>query len=91
VAVPTIQELKAAAKADYQSPEVTGLEVKPTTIRNYSDTAKVALGNEGFDENVAPKTFGILEKLQKIPPGSTVTGQNFNSLAQDARQGRGLG
>lgn len=77
---PTIQELKAAAKADYQSPEVVSLEVKPTTIRNYSDTAKTVLGNEGFDENVAPKTFGILEKLQKIPPGSTVTGQNFNSL-----------
>lgn len=77
---PTIQELKAAAKADYQSPEVVNLEVKPTTIRNYSDTAKAVLGNEGFDANVAPKTFGILETLQKIPPGSTVTGQNFNSL-----------
>lgn len=80
VAAPTIQELKAAAKADYNSPEVATLEVKPTSIRSYSDGAKTILNNEGFDENVAPKTFGILEKLQKIPPGSTVTGQNFNSL-----------
>lgn len=79
-AAPTIQELKAAAKADYQSPEVATLEVKPTTIKNYADTAKASLNNEGFDENVAPKTFGILSKLEKIPTGSTVTGQNFNSL-----------
>lgn len=77
---PTIQELKAAAKADYNSPEVTGLEVKPTTIKSYGDTAKATLNTEGFDENVAPKTFGILEKLSKIPTGATVTGQNFNSL-----------
>lgn len=79
-APPTIQELKTAARADYQSPEVTSLEVKPTTIKNYGDTAKAILNNEGFDENVAPKTFGILDKLSKVPTGSTVTGQNFNSL-----------
>lgn len=79
-AAPTIQELKAEATAAYQSPEVTGLEVKPTTIKSYGDTAKATLNNEGFDENVAPKTFGILEKLSKIPTGATVTGQNFNSL-----------
>jgi hypothetical protein len=80
IAAPTIQELKAEASAAYKSPEVTSLEVKPTTIKNYGDTAKAILNNEGFDENVAPKTFGILEKLGKIPTGSTVTGQNFNSL-----------
>lgn len=80
VAAPTIQELKAEASAGYKSPEVTSLEVKPTTIKNYGDTAKTILNNDGFDENVAPKTFGILEKLSKIPTGSTVTGQNFNSL-----------
>ncbi len=80
VPAPTIQELKSAARADYQSPEVTGLVVKPTTIKDYSLTAKTALGIEGFDENVAPKTFGILSKLESIPTGATVTGQNFNSL-----------
>lgn len=77
---PTIQELKSAAKADYNSPEVTSLEVQPTTIKQYGGTAKSVLNNEGFDENVAPKTFGILSKLETIPSGATVTGQNFNSL-----------
>lgn len=80
VAAPSIEELKTAARADYQSPEVAGLEVKPTTIKNYGNTAKTILNNEGFDENVAPKTFGILSKLESIPTGATVTGQNFNSL-----------
>lgn len=80
VKTPTVQELKSAAKADYQSPEVVGLEVKPTTIKDYAGTARSALNNEGFDENVAPKTFGILSKLDTIPTGATVTGQNFNSL-----------
>lgn len=77
---PSIQELKAAATADYKSPEVAGLEVKPTTIKDYSTTTQAKLNNDGFDENVAPKTFGILSKLEKIPTGATVTGQNFNSL-----------
>ena len=80
VTAPTVQELKTAAKADYNSPEVAGLEVKPTTIKDYGSTAKATLNNEGFDENVAPKTFGILSKLESIPTGATVTGQNFNSL-----------
>jgi hypothetical protein len=80
VSAPTIQELKTAAKADYDSPEVKGLVVKPDTIKNYGSTARADLNNQGFDENVAPKTFGILSKLDTIPAGATVTGDNFNSL-----------
>lgn len=79
-APPSIEDLKAAAQSAYQGPELTGLEVKPHTIRNYSDQTQLSLNNEGFDENLAPKTFAILGKLQKIPANSTVTGQNFNSL-----------
>lgn len=79
-AAPTIQELKAAARGDYNSPEVKGLVVRPETIRNYGSTARADLNRQGFDENVAPKTFGILSKLDTIPAGSAVTGDNFNSL-----------
>jgi hypothetical protein len=80
VSAPTIKELKTAAKADYESPEVKGLVVKPDTIKNYGATVRADLNNQGFDENVAPKTFGILSKLDTIPAGATVTGDNFNSL-----------
>ncbi|WP_022722868.1 hypothetical protein [Rhodopseudomonas sp. B29] len=80
VAPPTIQELKAAARAGYEAPEVKSLEVKPETLRGYSDTARASLNADGFDDVVAPKTFALLDKLQKVPPSSRVTGDNFNSL-----------
>jgi hypothetical protein len=35
---------------------------------------------EGFDENVAPATFGILSKAENAPDGSFVTGLNLESL-----------
>jgi len=79
-AAPTIAELKAAAKAGYDSPEVTSLVIKPPAISKYSETTQAALNNAGFDENLAPKTFAILSKLQTVPEGATVTGNNLQSL-----------
>lgn len=80
VAAPSIQELKDAASAAYKSPEVKGLEVKSSTLGDYSNTTAASLTNEGFDEITAPKTFGLLNKLQQAPAGSKVTGDNLNSL-----------
>lgn len=80
VAAPTIQELKAASNAAYSSPEVVGLEIKPGTLKGYSDKTQIALNQEGFDDIVAPKTFALLQRVQNFPPGATVTGQNINSL-----------
>lgn len=82
---PTIAELKAAAKAGYQSPEVEGLAVKPDTISRFSQGAQAVLNDAGFDENVAPKTFGVLAKLEKVPDSeggasTIVTGKNINSI-----------
>lgn len=77
---PSIAELKTAASAGFDSPEVAAVTLKPTAISKYSEQAQTALNNEGFDENLAPKTFGILGKLQTVPDGSVVTGQNIQSL-----------
>lgn len=77
---PSIAELKAAAKAGYDSPEVGALVIKPTAISKYSEGTQATLNNAGFDENLAPKTFGILSKLEKVPDGATVTGGNIQSL-----------
>lgn len=79
-AAPSIQELKAAAKAGYQSPEVKGLAIQSPAISNFSQTAQVALNNAGIDANIAPKTFGILANLEKVPEGAIVTGDNLNNL-----------
>lgn len=80
VKTPTIPELKAASEAAYNSPEVLGLEIKPGTIRTYSDQTHMFLNSEGFDDIVAPKTFALLQRVQNFPPNATVTGQNLNSL-----------
>lgn len=77
---PTINELKAASDAAYSSPEVLGLEVKPTTLRNYSTQTRMSLNQDGFDDIVAPKTFSLLDRIQNFPQGATVTGQNINTL-----------
>lgn len=83
-AVPSIPELKAGATANYESPALTGLEVKPTAITDFATKAKVDLNAGGIDENLAPKTFAILSKLEKVPagPSTVVTGNNLKSLRQ---------
>lgn len=77
---PTIQALKDAAHTGYQSPEVKGLSIKPTSIAEFSQGAQSKLAQEGFDDSVAPVTFKILGKLEKAPEGAAVTGDNLNSL-----------
>ncbi|MBR0868934.1 hypothetical protein JQ633_01080 [Bradyrhizobium tropiciagri] len=80
VTTPSVQELKAASEAAYKSPEVLGLEVKPSAYTTYSTRTQQALNQEGFDDIVAPKTFQLLQRIEKAPEGSVVTGQNINSL-----------
>lgn len=80
VTTPTIQELKAASEAAYKSPEVLSLEIKPSAYTTYSSRTQQALNQEGFDDIVAPKTFQLLQRIEKAQPGSIVTGQNINSL-----------
>jgi hypothetical protein len=80
ITAPTIAELKTASTAGYGAPEIAGLEVKPSAIRGFSDQAQLALDKDGFNDILAPKTFGILQRLQKAPDGATVTGQNLDTI-----------
>lgn len=80
----SIPELKAGAKAGYEGPELTGLEVKPVAITDFASKTKSALDAAGLDENLAPKVHAILTKLESVPagPSATVTGNNIKSLRQ---------
>jgi len=80
VRVPTISELKAAAKVGFESPEVENLAIKAPTIINFSKGAKTALNEDGFDEILAPKTFGVLAKLEAAPGQAFVTGKNIQTI-----------
>jgi hypothetical protein len=78
--VPSVAELKSAASAGYQSSEVKGLVIKPEAVQSLSQSIVTKLSDAGLDENLAPKTFGILSKLDKAPEGAVVTGDNLQSL-----------
>lgn len=79
-AAPTIAELKASASKSYDSPEVTGLTMKSSVLRNFGTAATQSLTNEGLDPLLAPKTYGLLKNIEAIPEEATVTGANLNTL-----------
>lgn len=77
---PTIAALKEAATAGYESPAVKTLDVRGGAVKDLSATIQADLNKMGVDENLAPKTFGILGKLEKAPDGAVATGDNLNSM-----------
>lgn len=79
-AAPTVAELKAASEAGYQSPAVTGLTVKTPAVQDWAKQTFGHLTADGFDDLLAPKTFGLLAKLQNAPAESVVTGNNLNTM-----------
>lgn len=79
-AAPTVQELKAAASKGYESQEVAAVEIKAPAVSQWSVDMRTELTKAGLDENVAPKTWGILTKAERAPPSAFVTGQNLESL-----------
>lgn len=77
---PTTEQLLASAQKAYAAPAVKGLEVSPDSINKFSFGLRAALSADGFSPEIAQKTFGILDRLDRAPPGATVTGDNLNSL-----------
>ena len=79
-AVPTAAEIKAAAGRGYQAARESGVEISPKAAEDMATRLKNSLTESGLDENVAPKTWGILGKLEGAPPEAVMTVQNFQSL-----------
>jgi hypothetical protein len=69
VAAPTIPEGLAAATAGYESPIVKEVKIAGSAGPRLADEIQSNLFNEmGVDENLAPKTYGILNKIKNMPP-----------------------
>lgn len=79
-AVPTAQELKAAAVAGFRSPEVAELSVRPVAIREFAADVRSGLIGNGFDEALAPKAFTILGKVGGIADDAAVTGAGLHTM-----------
>jgi hypothetical protein len=74
---PTIPELKGAAVAGYESPTVANVQIHAAAGPRLSQEIQTNLNEAGIDENLAPKTFGILGKLEKVPQGDDGGPQPF--------------
>jgi len=79
-AVPSAQELKTAAQAGFESAPIKELEIAPRAVFEFGQGIAAKLNEAGIDENLAPKTFGVLKKLGGAPDDATVTGGNLQSL-----------
>ncbi len=67
-AVPAVDELKAAARAGYQHPEVAAVEIKPQAVSNLAFQIHSDLAKDGFRPITTPKAFGVVNELQ-VPKG----------------------
>jgi len=79
-AVPSIDELKAAAKAGYQSDVVKDLVVHPKAVTDAATSIRARMDAEGFDEIIGTKAHAILKRFEASPAGARVTGQNLHSI-----------
>jgi muramidase (phage lysozyme) len=90
VAAPTAAQLKTAATQGFQSAPVKELEVAPRAISEFGQTLRTKLNEAGIDENLAPKTFGVLSKVESIPADAVaVTGSNIQSLRRTFQMAAG--
>lgn len=78
--VPSAPELKSAAVAGYDAAKNSGVELKPSALTTFSDGIKANLNADGLNEVLAPKTFGVLEKIGVAPPDAIVTTNDFRTL-----------
>ena len=79
-ALPSIEELKSAAKAGFESPEIKDLTFRPEAMKQGGELIQLKLTEQGIPEELAPKTWAILKKLDNPPSGSTMTGQGLQTL-----------
>jgi hypothetical protein len=85
-AVPTAAELSARADAGYTAARNSGVEIAPEKLADAATkwqqdlTTGPKYAFTGGQDGTAPKTLGLLDKLQNPPEGSTVTAANLDTL-----------
>jgi hypothetical protein len=66
MAAPSVDQLKAAARAGYNSPEVAAIEIHPQSVGNLAAKIEDDLINKGFRPRNTPGTFDEVRNL--TPP-----------------------
>lgn len=70
---PTAAELKDAARAAYKSPEVTALEINPTSTANLAAKIESDLTAQGFRPRAGQGASTFAEVRDLVPPGGTAS------------------
>jgi hypothetical protein len=70
VIAPSVDELKAAARAGYNSPEVAAVEIHPQSVGNLAAKIEDDLINKGFRPRNTPGTF---DEVRNLTPPAGVT------------------
>lgn len=68
IPAPTVDQLKAAARAGYNSPEVAAVEIHPRSVANLAAKIEDDLIDKGFRPRNTPGTFDEVRNLTP-PPG----------------------
>lgn len=79
-ATPSIEQLKAKAGGGYEQAKGLGVEIRPQAAETLAARLKGELSQAGLDENIAPKTWGILGKLEGAPADAVMTVNNLQAL-----------
>lgn len=66
--IPAIDNLKQAARENYKHPEVLALEIQPSAINRFADSAVQHLTDNGFRATSAsaPRTFALIDELREV-------------------------
>ncbi len=78
--VPLAADLKTAATGGYDAVKNSGIEIKPSSMQNFTAKVQADLNADGLNEVLAPRTFQVLDKLGNPQPGATVTPNDFRTL-----------
>jgi hypothetical protein len=66
--LPTIEDLKSAARTGYKSPDVAAVAIKPQAVDNLATTMENDLLQNGFRAKNQASAFNVIDEL-KNPPG----------------------
>jgi len=84
---PTTEALYDAASAAYEHPAIKDIALKPSAFKQWKDTLLAT--NDVVDEDLSPKTFNILKRLDSPPSGSFFDGRSIQSLRRKLGQAAG--
>lgn len=79
---PSVEAIRDAARAGFQSPAVKSLEIRPAPVATWAQSTKGDLTNSGLGDVVADKTWRTVSALENVPAGAKVTGNDLHALRQ---------